>query len=67
MPFVTFTRPDDTEVAVNTAEVLKVAPVPTSGPTMGPLLDGTRIYFISKEHQDVKELLEEVTRRLNSA
>ncbi|MBC9031191.1 hypothetical protein IAG41_02195 [Sphingomonas sp. JC676] len=67
MAFVKFTRPDDSPVSINTAEILKFSPVPTEGPLVGPLRDGTRIYFINKEHQDVKELDDEVRARLNSA
>jgi hypothetical protein len=66
MAFVEFTRPDDTPVSVNTDHVEKFAPVPTSGPTMGPLTEGTRIYFDTGRHQDVKELQDEVHRRLAS-
>lgn len=65
MSFVEFTRPDGSSVAINTAEVLKFAPVPTDGPLMGPLKKGTRIYFLNKEHQDVKELQSEVLKRLS--
>jgi hypothetical protein len=67
MPFVQFTRPDDTPVSVNIDEIVKVAPVPDAGPTMGPLSEGTRITFKNQTHQDVKELHDEVLRRLNLA
>ena len=66
MPFVQFTRPDGTPVSVNSAEVLEVTPVPTSGPLMGPITQGTRIYFKTGAHQDVTELEDEVRQRLNS-
>jgi hypothetical protein len=67
MAFVMFTRPDDTQVGVDSRKVVTFAPVPTSGPTMGPLKEGTRIVFENKTHQDVKELVPEVQRRLNGA
>ncbi len=67
MAFVQFTRPDNTPVSVNSEQIEKFAPVPTSGPTMGPLKKGTRIYFLNKNHQDVKELQDEVQRRLEQA
>ncbi|MDG2532335.1 hypothetical protein P6144_01640 [Sphingomonas sp. HITSZ_GF] len=65
MAFVAFTRPDGEPVSVNTAEIFKVTPVPTSGATMGPLTEGTRIYFKNGTHQDVKELVDVVHARLN--
>jgi len=65
MALVTFTRPDDSPVAINSEEVLRVAPVPPKGNALsGPLDKGTRIVFKNNKHQDVKELLDEVTRRL---
>ncbi len=67
MAFVMFTRPDDTPVGVDSSKVVSFAPVPTSGPTMGPLREGTRIVFENKTHQDVKELVAEVERRLNGS
>lgn len=67
MAFVTFTRPDDTPVSINTVEVLSFAPVPTDGPLMGPLKIGTRIAFKNGKHQDVKELVEAVEKTLNAA
>lgn len=67
MAFVTFTRPDDSPVSINTAEVLSLAPVPTEGPLMGPLKAGTRIVFKNGKHQDVKELVEAVEKKLNAA
>ena len=66
MAFVQFTRPDDSAVLINSAEVLTCAPVPTDGPTSGPLKKGTRINFRNGTHQDVKELLDEVKRKLNA-
>ncbi|GGL07019.1 hypothetical protein [Caulobacter rhizosphaerae] len=65
MAFVSFTRPDDSPVSINTAEVLSFAPVPTDGPLRGPLEAGTRIAFRNGKHQDVKEPVEAVERRLN--
>ncbi len=67
MAFVSFTRPDDTSVSINTAEVLSFAPVPTEGPLAGPLKAGTRIAFKTGKHQDVKELVAEVEKKLNAA
>jgi hypothetical protein len=62
MAFVTFTRPDDSKVGVNSTEVLSFAPVPHDG----ALKVGTRIVFINKTQQDVKELVDEVAKRLNA-
>jgi hypothetical protein len=67
MAFVSFTRPDDSPVSINTAEVLSLAPVPTEGPLVGPLKSGTRIVFKNGKHQDVKELVDDVEKRLNAA
>ncbi|SFJ75917.1 hypothetical protein [Caulobacter sp. UNC279MFTsu5.1] len=67
MAFVSFTRPDDATVSINTVEVLSFAPVPTDGPLMGPLKVGTRIAFRNGKHQDVQELVEAVERKLNAA
>lgn len=67
MAFVKFTRPDGTAVHVNSVEVLRFSPVPTSGPTMGPLTEGTRIDFLNGRHQDVRELQDVVAERLNRA
>ena len=65
MSFVQFTRPDGSPVSVNSDDVQKIAPVPTSGPLAGPLTEGTRIYFQSGGHQDVRELEPVVRDRLN--
>ena len=67
MAFVSFTRPDDSPVSISTAEILSFAPVPTEGALMGPLKVGTRIAFKNGKHQDVKELVEAVERKLNAA
>jgi hypothetical protein len=67
MAFVSFTRPDDSPVSINTVEVLSFAPVPTEGPLAGPLKVGTRIAFKNGKHQDVKELVEAVEKKLNAA
>ena len=67
MAFATFTRPDDSPVSLNTAEILSLAPVPPDGPLMGPLKVGTRIAFKNGRHQDVKELVDAVERKLNAA
>jgi hypothetical protein len=42
-------------VAINPDEIVHLVPVPTSGPLMGPLTEGTRIVFRNQTHQDVKE------------
>ena len=67
MAFVQLTRPNGSPVSINTDEVLRFAPVPTSGPLMGPLSEGTRITFKNNQHQDVTELQQEVADRLNAA
>lgn len=67
MAFVSFTRPDGSPVSVSSGDVLSFAPVPTSGPLMGPLTEGTRIVFKNGAHQDVKELQQAVADRLNAA
>ncbi|HVQ08056.1 MAG TPA: hypothetical protein VMS43_06435 [Allosphingosinicella sp.] len=54
-------------MSVSSAEVLRFAPVPTSGPLMGPLAVGTRITFRNNQHQDVTELQQDVADRLNRA
>ena len=66
MAFAQLTRPDGSAVSVNVAEVLKFAPVPTEGPTMGPLKQGTRVYFKNGSHQDVCELQDAVMAKLGS-
>jgi hypothetical protein len=66
MAFVEFTRPDNSPVVVNSAEVNSFSPVPPDGPLAGPLKKGTRINFKNGHHQDVKELVPEVTKRLNA-
>jgi hypothetical protein len=65
MAFVQFTRPDGSAVNVNSEEVLRFSPVPTAGPLMGPLTEGTRIEFKNGRHQDVRELQAVVAERLN--
>ena len=67
MSFVQFTRPDGSPVSISSDDVLRFAPVPTSGPLMGPLAEGTRIVFKNGAHQDVKELQQVVQDRLNAA
>ena len=64
MAFVQFTRPDGSSVAVNSQEVVTCIPVPGDGPL--PAGEGTRINFRNGTHQDVKEKLAEVTRKLGS-
>jgi hypothetical protein len=67
MSFVRLTRPDGSPVAINPDEVVQLAPVPASGPLMGPLSTGTRIVFKNQSHQDVRELLDEVIARIDAA
>ncbi|MGH6839767.1 MAG: hypothetical protein ACREDT_13415 [Methylocella sp.] len=67
MSFVRLTRPDGSPVAINPDEVVHLAPVPASGPLMGPLSTGTRIVFKNQSHQDVRELLDEVIARIDAA
>lgn len=67
MAFVQFTRADGLPVSISRDEVLRFAPVPTDGPLMGPLTEGTRIEFKNGAHQDVRELQQVVEDRLNSA
>lgn len=67
MAFVQFTRPDGSPVSINSDDVLRFAPVPTSGPLMGPSAEGTRIVFENGAHQDVRELQQVVAERLNAA
>jgi hypothetical protein len=67
MAFVRFTRPDGSPVTVNSAEIKSFAPVPTEGPLMGPLTEGTRLVFNNNTHQDVKELQAEVEALLAGA
>lgn len=61
MGFVQFTRADDQPVVVNTDRIVIAVPVPDNG----PLQQGTRITFSNGGHQDVKEPIAEVLRRLN--
>lgn len=66
MALCMFTRPDGSPVAVNSAEVLTFYPVPPDGPLAGPLKDGTRIVYKNNMHQDVKELVDEVAKKLGA-
>ena len=56
--FVQFTQPDDQPIVINTDRIVTAAPVPPDG-------QGTRITFTNGSHQDVKELITDVVRRLN--
>jgi hypothetical protein len=67
MAFVRLTRPDSSPIAINPDEVVHLAPVPASGPLMGPLDKGTRIVFRNQSHQDVRELLDDVISRIDAA
>lgn len=58
MTFVQFTQPDDQPVVINTERIVTAAPMPPDG-------QGTRITFTNGSHQDVKELIADVVRRLN--
>jgi hypothetical protein len=66
MSLAMFTRPDDSPVGVNSDEVVTFYPVPPDGPTAGPLKQGTRIVFKNGAHQDVKELIDVVARKLGA-
>ena len=56
--FVQFTQPDDQPIVINTERIIAAAPAPPDG-------QGTRITFTNGSHQDVKELVADVMRRLN--
>jgi hypothetical protein len=58
MAFVQFTQSDDQPVVINTERIVIAEPVPPDG-------QGTRITFSNGSHQDVKELIVDVLRRLN--
>jgi len=58
MAFVQFTQPNDESVVINTDRIVTAAPVLPDG-------QGTRITFTNGSHQDVKELIADVQRRLN--
>lgn len=64
---IVLTRPDDTPVAINPDDVVQLAPVPVSGPLVGPLTKGARIVFRNDTHQDVKELFDDVVARINAS
>ncbi len=67
MSFLKLTRPDNSTVLINTDNVLNCAPVPESGPLVGPSPTGTRIVFTNATHQDVLELIDQVLSLLNAA
>jgi hypothetical protein len=58
MAFVQFTQPDDQPVVINTERIVTAAPLPPDG-------QGTRITLTNGGHQDVKEPIADVLRRLN--
>ena len=58
MAFVQFTQPDDQSIVIDTERIITAAPAPPDG-------QGTRITFTNGGHQDVKELIADVLRRLN--
>ena len=58
MAFVQFTQPDDQPIVINTDRIVTAAPAPPDG-------QGTRVTFTNDSHQDVKELIADVVRRLN--
>jgi len=64
MLFVRLTRPDGSQIASNTSEIVHAAPVPASGELAGSLTEGSRIVFRNQSHQDVRELLDEVMSRI---
>lgn len=57
MAFVQFTQPDDQPIVINTDRIVTATPLPDG--------QGTRITFTNGSHQDVKELITDVVRRLN--
>ena len=57
MAFMQFTQPDDQPIVINTERIVIAAPLPDG--------QGTRITFTNGGHQDVKELIADVLRRLN--
>jgi hypothetical protein len=59
MAFVQFTQPDDQAIAINMERIVTAAPLPDG--------QGTRITFTNGGHQDVKELIADVLRRLNNS
>ncbi|MFO1149088.1 MAG: hypothetical protein U1E62_12005 [Alsobacter sp.] len=63
MAFCKFTRPDGSPVLVNPDEVVTCVDVPKDS----VLKVGTRINFRNLQHQDVKELLDDVLAELNAA
>ncbi len=66
MAFIDLTRPDGSPVVVNTDEILMLTPAPRpEGASGGPLDGGTRIDFINKTYQDVKEAVDAVAKKLN--
>lgn len=66
MAFIDLTRPDDSPVVVNTDEILMLTPAPRpEAAAGGPLAGGTRIDFINKTYQDVKEAVDVVAKKLN--
>ena len=58
MAFVQFTQPGDQPMVINTEWIITAAPAPPDG-------QRTRITFTNDGHQDVKELIADVLRRLN--
>lgn len=67
MSYAQFMRPDGQPVYLKTGVIEDSAPVPTEGPLMGPLPQGTRITFRNQSHQDVKELADEIQQRIAAA
>ena len=58
MAFVQFTQPDDQPIVINTDRIV-TAPLPDG--------QGTRITFNNGGHQDVKQLIADVLRQLNTS
>jgi hypothetical protein len=59
MAFAQFSQPDDQPIAINMERIVTAAPLPDG--------QGTRITFTNGGHQDVKELVADVLRRLNNS
>jgi hypothetical protein len=61
MAFITVTRPDGSQIALNTADILSVIDAPPqSSPLAGPPGARTRINFSNQNHQDVTEPAQQV-------
>lgn len=63
MRVLVFTRPNNTHVGINPAEIVEFMPVPGDGPL--PKGAGVRIKFTNAMHQDVREHFAEVSAALS--